>query len=94
MTCYIAMSAHQWGLGDTVEEARLRMKQEGARLTEPHVVFELPAHATKPYVDDIGRVGWTWDEGHVPPKEDLHERSKLRVAFVRAMPKFKVGELY
>jgi len=93
MSKYIAMSTHQWGCGNTIKDARQRMKEEGARLNEPHVVFELPEHTHKPYVDDMGRIGWTWDEGHVPAKEELHERSRVKVAFVHRMPAMKVGEV-
>lgn len=88
---FVAIADHYWGTGATIEEARRRMKDEGARLNERHLVYELPEGVEKVYVNDFGGVCWTWPEGKVPATpEENRERSKLRVAFVRG--KFETRE--
>lgn len=90
---FIAIADHYWGTGATVEEARKRMKAEGARLNQKHLVYRLPENVEKVYVNDFGAVCWTWSEGFVPKTpEENRERSKMEVVFVRGKMTLRGGK--
>lgn len=63
---FLAMDAHHYGFGNTVDEAKKRMKEFGGSLRS-YVVFALPEGSYDPYVDQMGRVGWKWDDGYDGP---------------------------
>jgi hypothetical protein len=89
---FIAIADHYWGTGTTVDEARKRMKAEGARLNQKHLVYELPENVEKVYVNDFGSVCWNWTEGNVPATpEENRERSKMKVVFVRGKLELRDG---
>ena len=60
---FVAMGPHCWGRGDTPAEAVKQCKQAGFRGRAVGVlrIFEAPSGASKPYVNEIGDVCWTWD---------------------------------
>jgi hypothetical protein len=88
---FVALACCYWGVGETVEEARRRLRLAGARLSERHLVFELPEGVENVWVDDLGCVRWDWREGFVPAPEEVHVRSRLRVAFVRGKFETRTG---
>lgn len=51
-----------YGLGESKEVAKTRMKEQGGNLTA-YIVFELPEGAEKVSVDMHGRINWMWAEG-------------------------------
>lgn len=61
---FIAMVYHYWGWGATREDAIARLRKAAPRDTSiakgKRLIYQLPAGAVDPWVDDIGQIRWTW----------------------------------
>jgi hypothetical protein len=60
---YITLYPHTWGRGNTPDESKKRARAEGGSGTWWYT-YLLPEHARDPYVDQMGRIGWSWPDGY------------------------------
>ena len=60
---YLAVAPHLWGSGHSVDEAKKNLRKQGADLRKQYVVYRMPNGACDPYVNGMGRVCWSWEDG-------------------------------